>query len=257
MDLLPYCIIAIVAFLAALSTFFSGFGLGTVLFPVFAFFFIPEIALATTAIVHLINGVFKVVLTGKNINWSIFYRFGLFAIFGSAIGAYLVYVLGDLGTFYVISFNSMANHVNYTHFFLGVVMIFFAVLEFSSFLENRKIGRIWIPLGGLISGFFGGFSGHQGAIRAAFLSNAELTKYEFIATSAFLGVIIDVTRISSYAQELTTSLPFALVATGAVFAIFGSLLGNQLLKKTEMRIIKWVVGSFLCAVGTLMVLGFL
>jgi len=257
MDILPYCLISITAFLASLSTFFSGFGLGTILLPVFSLFFSLEIALATTALVHFINGFFKVTLTFKNINWPIFLKFGSFAFFGSMFGAYLIYALGDMGLVYSTSFGGSTNEVNYTEFSLGVVMLIFASLEFTSFLENRKIGKLWIPFGGFVSGFFGGFSGHQGALRSAFLSNTSLTKFEFIATSALLAVIIDLTRISSYAQQLDSKIPIGLVATGAVFAILGSVVGNRLLKKTEMRFIKWVIGCFLFTVGTMMLLGLL
>lgn len=255
MDILPYCLIAITAFLASLSTFFSGFGLGTILLPVFSLFFSPEIALATTALVHLINGLFKVALTFKNINWPVFMKFGSFAFLGSMFGAYLIYALGDMGLVYSVKLDESIHHVNYTEFSLGLVMLIFALLEFTSFLENRKIGKSWIPFGGFISGFFGGFSGHQGAVRSAFLSNTPLSKFEFVATSALLGVIIDLTRISSYSQQLDSEIPIELVATGAAFAILGSVLGNQLLKKTEMRFIKWVIGCFLFTVGTLMLLG--
>ncbi|MFM7472379.1 MAG: TSUP family transporter [Crocinitomicaceae bacterium] len=257
MDILPYCLIAITAFLASLSTFFSGFGLGTILLPVFSLFFSPEIALATTALVHLINGLFKVALTFKNINWSVFMKFGSFAFFGSMFGAYLIYALGDMGLVYSVKLDQSVHDVNYTEFSLGLVMLIFALLEFTSFLENRKIGKSWIPFGGFVSGFFGGFSGHQGAVRSAFLSNTPLSKFEFVATSALLGVIIDLTRISSYSQQLDSEIPIELVATGAAFAILGSVLGNQLLKKTEMRLIKWVIGCFLFTVGTLMLLGLL
>jgi uncharacterized membrane protein YfcA len=256
MDILPYCLIAITAFLASLSTFFSGFGLGTILLPVFSLFFSPEIALATTALVHLINGLFKVALTFKNINWPVFMKFGSFAFLGSMFGAYLIYALGDMGLVYSVKLVE-SHDVNYTEFSLGLVMLIFALLEFTSFLENRKIGKSWIPFGGFVSGFFGGFSGHQGAVRSAFLSNTPLSKFEFVATSALLGVIIDLTRISTYSQQLDSEIPIELVATGATTAILGSILGNQLLKKTEMRFIKWVIGFFLFAVGTLMLLGFL
>jgi len=257
MDILPYCLIAITAFLASLSTFFSGFGLGTILLPIFSLFFSPEIALATTALVHLINGLFKVALTFKNINWPVFMKFGSFAFFGSMFGAYLIYALGDIGLVYSFKMDQSVHDVNYTEFSLGIVMLIFALLEFTSFLENRKIGKSWIPFGGFVSGFFGGFSGHQGAVRSAFLSNTLLSKFEFVATSALLGVIIDLTRISSYSKQLDSEIPIELVATGAAFAILGSVLGNQLLKKTEMRFIKWVIGCFLFTVGILMLLGLL
>ncbi|MFM7637143.1 MAG: TSUP family transporter, partial [Crocinitomicaceae bacterium] len=139
MDILPYCLIAITAFLASLSTFFSGFGLGTILLPVFSLFFSLEIALATTALVHLINGLFKVALTFKNINWPVFMKFGSFAFFGSMFGAYFIYALGDMGLVYSVKLDQSVHDVNYTEFSLGLVMLIFALLEFTSFLENRKI----------------------------------------------------------------------------------------------------------------------
>jgi hypothetical protein len=48
-----FVIIPAVALLASLLTFFSGFGLGTILLPAFAIFFPINIAVALTAIVHL------------------------------------------------------------------------------------------------------------------------------------------------------------------------------------------------------------
>ena len=64
---MEYIIIAIVAFGAAMLTFFSGFGLGTILLPVFALFFPVEIAIALTAVVHLANNLFKTSLVWRDI----------------------------------------------------------------------------------------------------------------------------------------------------------------------------------------------
>ena len=46
-------VIIIAAFVGSILTFFSGFGLGTILVAVFTVFFAPELAIAMTAIVHL------------------------------------------------------------------------------------------------------------------------------------------------------------------------------------------------------------
>ena len=45
----------------------------------------------------------------------------------------------------------------------------------------------WLPLGGALSGFLGGLSGHQGALRAVFLTPLGLTPTAFAATQAVLG----------------------------------------------------------------------
>ena len=69
-------LICLAAFLASLLTFFSGFGLGTILMPVFALFFPLEMAIALTGVVHLLNNFFKIYLVGKEANWGIVLKFG-------------------------------------------------------------------------------------------------------------------------------------------------------------------------------------
>ncbi len=61
---MEYIVICLVALLVSALTLFSGFGLGTVLMPAFALFFPVPVAIAATAVVHLANNLFKVVLVG-------------------------------------------------------------------------------------------------------------------------------------------------------------------------------------------------
>jgi uncharacterized protein len=59
-------LISLVAFIVAILTFFSGFGLGTILTPVFMIFFPVELAIGLTGIVHFFNNIFKLILVGRN-----------------------------------------------------------------------------------------------------------------------------------------------------------------------------------------------
>ena len=68
-------------------TFFSGFGLGTVLMPVFAVFFPINLAISLTAIVHVLNNLFKLVLVGRHINKQVALKFGIPAISAAFLGA--------------------------------------------------------------------------------------------------------------------------------------------------------------------------
>jgi len=92
---LEIIIIPLVVFTASILTFFSGFGLGTLLLPVFSIFFPIEIAIFATAIVHFFNSLFKLVFVFKKINISILLGFApsaiLFALFGGATLGYLKY----------------------------------------------------------------------------------------------------------------------------------------------------------------------
>jgi uncharacterized protein len=63
--MLAYLLPSLAAFFTAGLTFFSGFGLGTLLLPVFALFFPLETAIGLTALVHLANNLFKLALVGK------------------------------------------------------------------------------------------------------------------------------------------------------------------------------------------------
>ncbi|MCA9401600.1 MAG: sulfite exporter TauE/SafE family protein, partial [Candidatus Omnitrophica bacterium] len=55
-------IICLVALIASCLTFFSGFGLGTILMPAFLIFFPLDTAIALTAVVHLLNNFLKLIL---------------------------------------------------------------------------------------------------------------------------------------------------------------------------------------------------
>lgn len=52
-------IISVAAFVVAILTFFSGFGLGTILTPVFMIFFPADLAIGLTGIVHFFNNNFN------------------------------------------------------------------------------------------------------------------------------------------------------------------------------------------------------
>ena len=87
---MEYVLICIVAFFASILTFFSGFGLGTILLPVFAFFFPIEVAIALTGIVHFFNNMFKLTLVGKNAKKKVLFYFGIPAVIAAFLGAMLL-----------------------------------------------------------------------------------------------------------------------------------------------------------------------
>ncbi|HEX2968610.1 MAG TPA: TSUP family transporter, partial [Bacteroidales bacterium] len=89
-------VIALAAFAISMLTFFSGFGLGTILTPVFAIFFPIELAIALTGVVHFFNNVFKTFLVGRNADITVLIRFGIPAVIASFIGAWLLLKISSL-----------------------------------------------------------------------------------------------------------------------------------------------------------------
>ena len=88
--------IALAAAGASLLTLFSGFGLGTLLTPVFALFFPVPVAIAATAIVHGANNLFKLGLLARDADWRVVARFGVPAALAAFAGAGLLGSLDHL-----------------------------------------------------------------------------------------------------------------------------------------------------------------
>ena len=76
------------------------------------------------------------------------------------------------------------------------------VLELLPVFTRLALDRRWLPVGGLVSGFFGGLSGHQGAFRSMFLVKAGLDKEAFVATGVVLAVVVDMARLVVYGFDL-------------------------------------------------------
>ena len=96
--------ICLAAFFASLLTFFSGFGLVTILMPVFALFFPLEMAISLTGVVHLLNNLFKMYLVGKEANWRIVIKFGVPAVISALIGAWMLMSFSETTEWYIYTF---------------------------------------------------------------------------------------------------------------------------------------------------------
>lgn len=255
---MEYLVIAAVAAFASLLTFFSGFGLGTILTPAFMLFFPIEVAIALTGIVHLLNNLFKMGLVGLKANWPVVLRFGLPAIFGALIGAYAL-----------LHFSSSAPIASYVMFgrtfeiftvklIVAALMAFFAIFELVPALKQMKFDKNKLILGGAVSGFFGGLSGHQGALRSAFLIRYGLGKDVFIATGIVIASIIDITRLGLYFSRLKEIdiLGNAGILTVAVLSAFlGAYFGQKLLKKVTLGFVQWTVAIMILILSCLLALG--
>jgi uncharacterized protein len=220
--MLQYVLICSVALIASGLTFFSGFGLGTLLLPAFAVFVPVEIAVALTAIVHFLNGLFKLVLVGRHANLGVAMRFGLPAVVAAFLGARVLAWFSDLPALLRYDLGGRTFSVMPIKLLLAILMIAFAGFELSRRFKDVSVRPQYLPLGGLVTGFFGGLSGHQGAFRSAFLIRLGLPKESFIATGVAISAAIDVSRITAYLGRIA-SAPVAenasvlVAATSAAF----------------------------------------
>jgi len=121
-----------------------------------------------------------------------------------------------------------------------------------SFKKNK------IYFGGLISGFFGGFSGHQGALRSAFLIKLNLSKISFIASGIMIATIVDISRLSIYFtqyKELKINENLSALLTAILCAFIGAYFGRKILNKITVSFIQYSVILMLMLLSIAMALG--
>ncbi len=250
---MDYLIIGLSSLCAAGLTLFSGFGLGTLLLPVFALFFDLPSAVAMTAIVHFLNNLFKLALVGKFAHKEILLRFGVPAVLAAFVGAWL---LLWLDTHQALFEYALAGHlctVTPVKLVIAALMLLFVVLELRP--EGGAMPRKYLPLGGLMSGFFGGLSGHQGAMRSAFLVQCGLSPHVFVGTGVAIACLVDSTRIAVYGMHHAQTIrgeSVALLAVAVVAAFAGAFIGSRLLGKVTIVLIRRLVAGLLFLVAVLL-----
>ena len=245
---MDYVIISLAAFAASGLTLFSGFGLGTLLMPVFALFFPVEVAIAQTALVHFANNLFKLGIFGRSADWRTVLLFGIPAFLASLAGAGALIWISDLEPLH--SYTLFGHHftIHTIKLLIALLITVFSLLELWPAYERLSISRKYLPIGGLLSGFFGGLSGNQGAFRSAFLIKSGLSKEAFIGTGVVIACLVDFSRLTVYlgllySPEVKMNLPLIAIATMAAF--IGAFIGSRWVKKVTMRTLQSAVATML------------
>lgn len=257
---MDFAIIALAAFIASGLTLYSGFGLGTVLLPAFALFMPAPAAVAATGAVHLLNNLFKGGLVGRLADWPIVWRFGLPAIPAAILGAFLLGRLSGFPAFHWQAFG-YAFAPSASGVVIGALMIAFALLEVQPWFQKLSAPPRLMPLGGALTGFIGGLTGQQGALRSMFLLKSGLDPQRFIATGVMIAVLIDISRLPTYAASFAAGAldlaprELALIGVGTLSAFVGAWLGARYLKKATIGVVRALVATFMLVIGAGLILG--
>jgi uncharacterized protein len=254
---MDYLLICIVALLGSALTLFSGFGLGTLLTPVFAIFFPIELAIAMTAVVHFLNNVFKFFLLGKHADKDLVIRFGIPSLLAAFLGAWVLTRITGLPTLFDYTLNGKTFSITPVKLTIAVLLVFFVLADLFPSLLKRKQDQKKpnYVLGGLLSGFFGGLSGNQGALRSAFLVKSGISKEQFIATGIIIACMVDVSRLLVYNKFDALrggEANYFLIAAAVLCAFAGAYLGNLFLKKVTIGFIQQLVAVMLLAFALLL-----
>tara|TARA_B100001093_G_scaffold76087_1_gene66906 strand:- start:6290 stop:7039 length:750 start_codon:yes stop_codon:yes gene_type:complete len=204
-------------FIAAALTVPAGFGLATMITPVVFLWLEPHEAVAVVAIVHGAHNAWKLKVLRESVNFEAVRRFGWALVLGALLGALL----------------NTAVEPDPLLLMVGVALIVLPLLSVTQRWTNIRLPEAEDRLGGFGSGFFGGLTGHQGALRAMFLQKRLPDKSQYAATAAILALVVDVTRVPVYvALEGWQILEAGWLILGLVFsAILGVQLGKRWLKR--------------------------
>ena len=143
---------------------------------------------------------------------------------------------------------------------VALLMVVFVIVELIPEWNFNVKGRISYLIGGMFSGFFGGLSGNQGALRSMFLLKAGLSKESYIATGVLIACLVDISRFSVYAQNwspLNLNAQINLMTVAVVAALSGSLLGKKYIQKITIKSMQTLIIVFLSCIAVLLGAGIL
>jgi uncharacterized protein len=231
------------AFAAGAVATVTGFGIGSILTPLFAMRTGTQLAVAAVSIPHFFATLLRFWRLREHVDRRVLLRFGITSAAGGLLGALL--------------HNSAANRMLGIAF--GVVLVFVGVSELSGLAKRMRFTGPVAWTAGAVSGFLGGLVGNQGGIRSAALLGFDIDKRAFVATATAVGVIVDIARMPAYFvtqwRELIDLWPLIAIAT--VAAILGTFLGERLLRGIPERRFRRVVAVLVLVLGGYMLSRFI
>lgn len=223
------------SFVAAIVATIAGFGSSTLLVPVAVFFMDIKTAVFLVACFHLFNNTFKIKMFWDKIDWKIFLQFGIASILFAFVGAILISIVP----------------VEIVKKVLAIFLIIFSIYSFIKPKFSLRATKANAMVGGSFSGFLAGLIGLGGAIRSTFLIAFNLPKEIYIATSAMVAFVIDLTRIPTYlfTKVIQDKSYYLLLPFMVLTAYLGVRTGKYLLGRINQVIFKKIVLIALFLVG--------
>ena len=213
-----------ITLVAAALTVPAGFGLATMLTPVVLFWLPPHEAIAVVAIIHGAHNAWKLKLLRLSVDFGAVKRYGWALVVGAVIGALLHSYIPSDPLLLVV----------------GLALVILPILSATERWTNFRLPESEDRIGGFGSGFFGGLTGHQGALRAMFLQKRLPDKVSYAATASVLALAVDITRIPIYIIFEGSAIldEYVLILALVISAVVGVNLGKVWLTKWKQSRIR-------------------
>lgn len=232
----------VVAFIAATVASVAGFGTATMTIPFLAMIVGLKAAIPLIACFHGFSSLWRLVHLRQMVNWRLMLLYGVPSVITAFLGARL---------FLTVPVEAIGLGV-------GIFLILWAI--YSIVIPGKKMPeKAWIlTIGGCISGFTAGLIGLGGAIRGAFLISTKIKKETYIATSAAIALITDITRVTTYlVQGSIEPQYYWYIPVLFVVGFAGSWVGvRQVLKRLPELVVKRIVYVVLILVSINFILGY-
>jgi hypothetical protein len=217
-----------------------GFGIGSVLTPVFAIQLDTKLAVAAVALPHVVGTAQRFWRLRRHVDVALLTRFGLPSAVGGLAGALLQGELSD----------SLVTGV------FASLLLFVGMSEWTGLSARMRFDGPASYVAGGLSGLLGGLVGNQGGIRSAALLGFDAPKTTFVAVATATALVVDGVRLPIYLYQAHERLlqvwPTIFVATVGV--IVGTAAGGGLLRRVPDRLFRRVVAVTLVLLGAVMLL---
>jgi uncharacterized membrane protein YfcA len=218
----------------------AGFGIGSLLTPVFATIVATQIAVAAVSIPHVVGTAARFWLLRGQIDRQLLVKFGLTSAAGGLTGALLQARTSSAGLSIVF----------------GVLLLFVAASELTGLSTRMRFRGAAAWIAGALSGLLGGLVGNQGGIRSAAMLGVDVPRHAFVGTATAVALIVDGARLPVYlatsGHELLELWPAIALATVAV--VCGTVFGHRLLIRIPEEKFRPTVAVLLAILGAAMLM---
>ena len=216
----------------------AGFGIGSLLTPVFVTQVATQIAVAAVSIPHVVGTAARLWLLRGQIDRQLLVKFGLTSAAGGLTGALLQARTSSAGLTIVF----------------GSLLLFVAASELTGLSKRMRFRGAAAWIAGALSGLLGGLVGNQGGIRSAAMLGVDVPRQAFVGTATAVALIVDGARLPVYLattrSELLAMWPTIVLATAGV--VCGTVFGHRLLIRIPEERFRPTVAVLLAVLGTAM-----
>jgi|SRR5579862_4912612 len=233
-------LILIASIVAAAIASITGFGIGSILTPVFGLSVPTNVAVAAVSVPHLAGTALRFWLLRARVDRRVLISFGLTSAAGGLTGALLQHWTSSPWLTVVF----------------GALLVFTAASELSGLSRRMRFDGPAAWIAGAISGALGGLVGNQGGIRSAALLGFRVQKEAFVASATAVALIVDGARMPVYIiterHEVAAMWMSVAIATAGV--VIGTIFGRQALSRIPEHRFRSFVAVLIGILGTAMLM---